>query len=202
MALLRCDASGTRFSPLTQINRKNVNHLARAWTYHTGEVDRQGNATDRHRIAPFESTLLVIDGVLYFSTPSSRVIALDADTGTEIWEFDPQANSGKTRQYYQHAACRIGGVRMVRTKRILYGTFDGRLIALGAKTGSRALIFGKGGTLDCALALKETSRERCIPLHLRRQFIRDLVITAQWFRNFRRRDRAEECGLSMFERGN
>ena len=57
--------------------------------YHMGETDREGNATDPHRIAPFESTPLVIDDLLYFSTPSNRVIALNAESGQEIWQFDP-----------------------------------------------------------------------------------------------------------------
>ncbi len=70
------DPGGTRSSPLKQINRQNVGSLKRAWTYHMGEVDRGGNETDRHHVAPFESTPIVIDGVLYFSTPSNRVIAL------------------------------------------------------------------------------------------------------------------------------
>ena len=81
---------GTRFSSLHQINRRNVGALKRAWTYHTGEVNR-GNETDRHHVAPFETTPLVVDGMLYLSTPSNRVIALDAETGREIWHFDPQA---------------------------------------------------------------------------------------------------------------
>src|SRR4051812_15898465 len=96
------DAGGTRFSPLQQINRGNVGSLKRAWTYHTGEVNRGGNATDRHRVAPFESTPLVIDGVLYFSTPANRVIALDAETGEEIWQFDPQAGRAGAREFFQH----------------------------------------------------------------------------------------------------
>ena len=49
-----------------------------------GEAERGANETDRHHVAPFESTPLVIDGVLYFSTPSNRVIALDAETGTKM----------------------------------------------------------------------------------------------------------------------
>ena len=85
------DAGGTRHSALQQINPQNVARLKPAWTYHTGEVTRGDRSTERHRIAPFESTPLVIDGVLYFTTPSSRVIALDAETGNEIWKFDPQA---------------------------------------------------------------------------------------------------------------
>ena len=70
------DAGGTRSFSLAQITPRNVGSLKPAWVYHTGERQRRG--TDRHRIAPFESTPLMIDDVLYFSTPSNRVIALDA----------------------------------------------------------------------------------------------------------------------------
>ena len=77
------NAGGTRFSSLQQINRQNVGALKQAWAYHTGEVNR-GNETDRHHIAPFETTPVVVDGMLYLSTPSNRVIALDAETGREI----------------------------------------------------------------------------------------------------------------------
>src|SRR5436309_11826225 len=94
------DAGGTRFSSLQQINRQNVGALKRAWTYHTGETNR-GNETDRHHIAPFETTPLVADGMLYLSTPSNRVIALDAETGREIWQFDPQAGRAN-RTFFQH----------------------------------------------------------------------------------------------------
>ncbi len=141
------DSGGTRSSPLKQINRQNIGSLRRAWTYHIGEVDRGSNETDRHHIAPFESTPIVIDGVLYFSTPSNRVIALDAETGQEIWQFDPQAGRTGPRQFFQHR-----GVAYWQSKtgdgRILYGTFDGRLIALDAKTGKPCREFGQDGTVD------------------------------------------------------
>src|SRR3989442_15581336 len=71
-----------------------------------GEVTRGGNEADRHHIAPFESTPIVIDGVLYFSPPSNRVIALDAESGREIWQFDPQAGRAGTRQFFQYATPR------------------------------------------------------------------------------------------------
>src|SRR5690242_174909 len=71
------DPGGARFSPLRQIDGQNVGALKRAWTYHTGEVDRQ-NEPDRHQVAPFETTPIVVDGVLFLTTPSNRVIALDS----------------------------------------------------------------------------------------------------------------------------
>jgi quinoprotein glucose dehydrogenase len=142
------DAGGTRFSPLRQINRQNVGSLKRAWTYHMGEADRMGNGTDRHRVAPFESTPLVIDGLLYFSTPSNRVIALNAESGQEIWQFDPQAVSPGSRQFFQHRGVAYWQSETGDDRRILYGTFDGRLIALDATTGKPCRDFGKEGSVD------------------------------------------------------
>lgn len=142
------DAGGTRFSTLQQINRGNVGSLKRAWTYHTGETDRGGNETDRHPVAPFESTPLVIDGVLYFSTPSNRVIALDAESSKEIWQFDPQAGHSGQRQFFQHRGVAYWQSKKGGDRRILFGTFDGRLIALDARTGKPCGDFGKNGEID------------------------------------------------------
>jgi quinoprotein glucose dehydrogenase len=142
------DVGGTRSSPLKQINRQNVRNLKRAWTYHMGEVDRGGNETDRHHTAPFESTPIVIGGALYFSTPSNRVIALDAETGQEIWQFDPQAERTGPRQFFQHRGVAYWQSKTEGDGLILYGTFDGRLMALDAKTGKPRREFGKDGTVD------------------------------------------------------
>src|SRR5580765_16815 len=66
------DQLGSRYSPLTQVTRDNVASLTVAWTFRTGEMD----AT--RRPAKFEATPLVIEGVMYFSTPFGQAIALDA----------------------------------------------------------------------------------------------------------------------------
>jgi membrane-bound PQQ-dependent dehydrogenase (glucose/quinate/shikimate family) len=140
------DAGGSRFSSLRQINRQNVGALKRAWTYHIGEMNR-GNATDRHRIAPFETTPVVVDGMLYLTTPSNRVIALDAETGKEIWTFDPQAGRGE-RIFFQHRGVAYWQSATGTDRRILYGTFDGRLICLDAKTGKVCRGFGTSGVVN------------------------------------------------------
>jgi glucose dehydrogenase len=171
------DAGGTRYSPLTQISRENVSRLKRAWTYHTGEVERKGNATDRHRAAPFESTPLVVDGVLYFSTPSNRVIALNAETGEEIWKFDPQANSGKPRQYYQHRGVSYWRSKDGRDTRILYGTFDGTLIALDAKTGKLRNDFGTNGIVNLRAGLEGDQPGALYSVTSSPAVYKDLVIT-------------------------
>jgi membrane-bound PQQ-dependent dehydrogenase (glucose/quinate/shikimate family) len=171
------DAGGTRFSPLQQITRKNVVNLKRAWTYHMGEVDRGGNETDRHHVAPFESTPLVIDGVLYFSTPSNRVIALDADTGREIWQFDPQAGQTAKREFFQHRGVTYWQSQDGRDRRIFFGTFDGRLIALDAKTGKPCNDFGKGGTVNLREGVADAYPKAEYSVTSPPAIYRDLVIT-------------------------
>ncbi|HJQ31113.1 MAG TPA: pyrroloquinoline quinone-dependent dehydrogenase [Pyrinomonadaceae bacterium] len=143
------DAGGARDSPLRQINRRNVARLQRAWVYHTGELEL-GLKTAPFQ-ASFSTTPLVVAGVMYLTTPSSRVIALDAETGRELWKFDPQAES-KTRGFNSHRGVAYwegpaaGGKG--RDRRILFGTVDGRLIALDAETGKPRADFGNGGAVD------------------------------------------------------
>ena len=71
-----------RYSGLDQINRETVKRLKPAWTYHTGELEGRRGKT-------IECTPLVVDGVMYVTTGYLRVVALDAATGTERWQFDP-----------------------------------------------------------------------------------------------------------------
>ena len=86
------DPGGTRFSPLTQIDRTNVGKLKVAWTFHTGDI-----ATGKDKKGPrsgFQTTPLFIDGRLYLTTPFNRVIALDPTTGKQLWAHDPKIERG------------------------------------------------------------------------------------------------------------
>lgn len=103
------DSGGTRFSPLQQINRSNVTRLQQAWTYRTGELELGLDHLEARQKPAFECTPLVVDGVLYLTTPSSRVIALEATTGKEIWKFDPQA--GRNVGFCSIAGSATGRVR-------------------------------------------------------------------------------------------
>lgn len=168
------DASGTRFSALQQINRTNVGRLQRAWTYHMGETDRGGNEKDRHHVAPFESTPLMVDGVLYVSTPSNRVIALDAENGKETWQFDPQAGQ---RKFFQHRGVAYWQSKNADDRRILFGTFDGRLIALDAKTGKPCRDFGKDGTVNLRAGVADAFPDAEYSVTSPPAIYQDLVIT-------------------------
>src|SRR2546423_574901 len=95
------DPGGAKYSPLAEIDRSNVKDLKIAWTFRTGDMYdpsvlqpgmvRRGPG----RPSAFEATPLVVDNVLYVSTPFGRVIALEPETGKQRWAFD--ARTGKLR---------------------------------------------------------------------------------------------------------
>jgi len=135
------DAGGTRYSRLRTINKTNVSRLKQAWMYHTGDLERAGNLKAK---MAFEATPLFVDGMLIFSTPLNRVIALDAETGSEMWASAPQVT---VKQHYSAVPSR--GVSYSRKRsRIYMGTIDARLIALEARTGKKAANFGAAGEVD------------------------------------------------------
>jgi len=110
-----------RFSPLKQITADNVSQLGLAWHY---DLDTAHRAQ--------ESTPLVIDGVMYVTGAWSKVFALDARTGKELWRYDPQVPG----EWGVHACCDVVNRGVAAWNGKLYlGTLDGRLIALDAATG-------------------------------------------------------------------
>src|ERR1043165_2076290 len=74
------DRGAMRYSPLTEITPANVTSLKVAWTYHMKPAD----AT---RVATTETTPLVVGNVMYLGSPYGRIVALDATTGKEIWNY-------------------------------------------------------------------------------------------------------------------
>lgn len=129
--MLGRDPGGTRYSALSQINTTNINRLARAWTYHTGEQGRG-----------FETVPIVVDNILYLSTQNQNIVALEPETGKEIWKYKPESNGR------EHRGVSYWPGDGETAPRILFGTGDGRLIALDAKTGKPAREFGDNGTVN------------------------------------------------------
>jgi quinoprotein glucose dehydrogenase len=175
------DAGGARFSPLAEIDRGNVSRLRRAWTYHTGDIEP---ASERRPTA-FEATPLAVNGTLYLSTQSGRILALDGDTGRELWRFDPPPRAGRTRVprgvhrgvAYWHSA--DGNDR-----RLLFGTADGRLIALDAATGKPSAGFGDGGSVDLRADVAERFPDATYGVTSPPAIYRDLVITGSAVQEF------------------
>lgn len=114
------DDGESRYSLLSKINADNVNHLGLAWELVLG--------TNRG----VEATPILVDGVLYVSLPWSDVIAVDARTGRELWRYDAKV----PHKLAYRACCDVvnRGVAYWHG-RIFVGTFDGRLVALDAKSG-------------------------------------------------------------------
>ncbi|MGH9608295.1 MAG: PQQ-binding-like beta-propeller repeat protein, partial [Bryobacteraceae bacterium] len=145
------DGAGTRYSPLAQINRKNVNRLKVAWIFHTGDISK-GSAHERR--SGFEDTPLFVDGTLYVTTGFSRVIALDPRTGTERWAFDPKIDlhlpygDGLINRGVATWVDPRGAPDKPCHRRIFEATMDARLIALDAATGKPCEDFGKAGEVS------------------------------------------------------
>ncbi|MEP7245051.1 MAG: PQQ-binding-like beta-propeller repeat protein [Gammaproteobacteria bacterium] len=110
-----------RFSPLKKISAGNVAQLKMAWHY---DLDTA------HRVQ--ESSPLVIDGVMYVTSAWSKVFALNAATGAQLWAYDPKVPG----EWGINACCDVAnrGVAAWNGK-VFVGTLDGRLVALDAATG-------------------------------------------------------------------
>lgn len=152
------DAAGTRNSPLTQITPANVARLSVVWTQRTGDFAR---SSDRTR---FEATPLMVDGMLYLSTPFGRVIALDPATGRERWTYDAHADA---RAGFGDPANRgvstwldpAAGADARCRRRIYLGTLDARIVALDAKRGLPCRDFGDEGTVSLRRGLRNAPFE-------------------------------------------
>ncbi|HEV8151105.1 MAG TPA: pyrroloquinoline quinone-dependent dehydrogenase, partial [Gemmatimonadales bacterium] len=152
------DRGGERFSPLTGIDRGNVKRLQVAWEYSTREA-----AVRLGRSVSFEATPLVLDGVMYLSTPLGRVIALDAETGQERWVTDLAVQPIGFGDFTTRGLSLWGDPRAVRgalcALRVIVATLDARLFALDAHDGKRCSGFGEGGRVDLRHGLRNAPYE-------------------------------------------
>lgn len=137
------DAGGSRYSPLAQITPANVGNLAPAWVYRTGPVPSGAPAS-------FQVTPIKIGERLYLCTGYNDVIALDAETGKQMWRYRPKVDLrgifGLTCRgvtYY-----RVPGTTGPCAERIYTATVDARLIALDAATGRLCPDFGRNGEVN------------------------------------------------------
>ena len=161
------DPGGMRFSPVAQITPVNVSQLRVAWVYHmrpaavataaapatdaSGQAAAAGAGQGRGRgggrgggggFAGSQVTPLVINGLMYLATPYNRVVAVEAVTGKEVWVYQlPSGNpSSRGVEYWPGDA--------KTPPQIVFGTSNGRLISLDAKTGVPNAAFGEKGSVD------------------------------------------------------
>jgi quinoprotein glucose dehydrogenase len=119
-----------RYSPLTQINRSNVAKLQVAWSY---------DSKDSFTGSEMQSHPVIVDGAMYLTTPTLKVVSLDAATGEELWRFDP--SGGTSRGRFRHR-----GVTVHRDR--VFVTYRSFLWAVDRRTGRPIETFGSGGRVD------------------------------------------------------
>ena len=134
--------SHTKYSPAAQITRENVDQLQIAWEWKPNEMPMPERGA---RPGSFQATPIMIDNVLYLSTMYNRVVALDAETGEELWVFDSKAYEREPRHGFKHrgVAYRRDGddVRIFLNSR-------NRLYAIDARTGQAVSSFGEAGSVS------------------------------------------------------
>ncbi len=145
------DQGASKYSPLADIDVSNVERLEVAWTWEPNELPNQEFRT---RPGSFEATPLMIDDVVYVSTMYTRVVALDAGTGEELWAFDPEAwrtgPEGGPPGGFKHRGVAVWPANADRTAgageemRIFINSRDS-LYAIDAAGGSLVSSFGDGG---------------------------------------------------------
>lgn len=161
------DPGAMRFSPLVQLTPANVADLKVAWVYHmkppgtpaAGAAAARGATPPGGEVPPpaapgrggrgrgtgfsaSEVTPLVVKGTMYLSTPYFRVVALDATTGEEVWSFRLPSGNPSTRgvEYWPGDA--------QAAPQIVFGSSDGKLYSIDAKTGRPNERFGNNGAVD------------------------------------------------------
>jgi quinohemoprotein ethanol dehydrogenase len=116
------DYQEQRFSPLTDVNKDSVADLGLAWSK---------TLTTKFAL---EATPIMVDGILFFSSPFSVVHAADAKTGAEVWTYDPQV----PKDFMRKACCGpVSRGVAVYKGRVYVATLDGRLVAINATDGTQ-----------------------------------------------------------------
>jgi len=147
------------YSPLTQITSDNVSRLKVAWMY---------DSLDAFKGSEMQSSPIVVDGVLYATTPTLKVVAVDAATGRTIWTFDPSGGAG-TGGRFRHRGVTVHKDRV-------FVTYRNWLYALSTKNGQPIASFGTGGRIDLRENLDQPADRLTVSASTPGQVFEDLLI--------------------------
>jgi quinoprotein glucose dehydrogenase len=129
--------------PPEKITPENVSRLKIAWTY-----DSKEPIAEFRREPRFEATPAYVDGKLYLSTPGGFVVALDAETGREIWKTDLHVDRKRNYSDFANRGVTLAG------DTIFVGTADARLISIDRATGKLRPGFGREGEVELTASLR------------------------------------------------
>jgi quinoprotein glucose dehydrogenase len=139
------DPGGSRFSPLTQITPANVSQIQVAWTAHIGPL-RRG----------LEATPLKVGDSLYVCTDKNDIVALNAETGKELWHFDSHTNAALYNPVCRGVGYyRVPGATGACADRVITATVDARMLAVDARDGTPCQEFGKNGVVSLTVGMGE-----------------------------------------------
>jgi quinoprotein glucose dehydrogenase len=157
------------YSELVQVDTSNVNQLQQAWTYYTRDADTVHSSQ-------IQCNPIIIDGIMYGTTPRMKLFALDAATGKEKWVFDPADTTGGRK-----ISLNLNNNRGVTywsdgsDKRIFY-VAGANIYAINAGTGKLISSFGSNGTVDLHDGLDRDVKELFITSSSAGIIYKDLLI--------------------------
>jgi quinoprotein glucose dehydrogenase len=144
------DQGGRHYSEAAQIDRNNVDELAVAWVFRSGDMDRYGEQMEK--TSTQSTPILLPDAAgqsLVYCTPFNQVIALDPADGSRRWSFDPNIDRGGDRPFrcrgVSYAQEPRAGAGDTCRHRLYMSTHDRSLWAIDATTGKPCDGFGDGG---------------------------------------------------------
>jgi glucose dehydrogenase len=170
------DAASTKYSPLDQINRGNVQNLQVAWRWSSADNPIAGTAA-QYRPGGYQDTPILANGVLYTETSLGIFVALDPASGREIWRYDPETWKGGRPPNLGFTHRGMAYWTDGKIERLISGTHDAYIISIDAKTGKLDPAFGAGGRVDAVEYIAFAQRTRNIAINSAPVIVKNVIVS-------------------------